>query len=69
MVKLTDSTKGSLIRNIINILNEGIERDNENLRSGNLYSDQKPYHGGDMFLKLAYMSDDQIKKIAAACGI
>ncbi len=69
MTKLNDSVKGSFIRNIINTLNERIEADNKVLREYNSYSDQKPYHGGDMFLRLAYMSDDQIKEIAAACGI
>ena len=61
--------KGILINHIINILNERIIKENKELCSNNLHSQQKPIHGSDMWITLAFMSDKEIKEIAKACGI
>ena len=61
--------KSILIHAIIQRLNESIQEKNNKLCEQSLYSDQEPLHGGDMFFKLSYMSDDAIKKIALACRI
>lgn len=61
--------KGLLIGAIIDKLNDRIREKNAELREQNLYSEQSPLHGGEMFLKLAFAHDDDILKIAAACGI
>lgn len=66
---MTDTAKGILINAIISKLNEHIKSENKELCAKNLYSEQKPLHGGDMFFKLAFMSDEAISKIATACGI
>lgn len=61
--------KGILINGIINKLNEHLREENKRLCEQNLFSMQKPLHGGDMFFTLAFMSDEAIQKIAAACGL
>lgn len=62
-------TKGILINAIILSLNEQVKKENKRLCEQHLYSQQKPLHGGDMFFKLAFMGDEAIQKIAAACGV
>ena len=66
---MTDKTKAILINAIISKLNEHIKSENKELCAKNLYTEQKPLHGGEMFFKLAFMSDEAISKIAAACGL
>lgn len=66
---MKDTTKGAMINMIISGLNEQIKKENKKLCAQNLYSWQKPLHGADMFLKLAYMNDSDLEKIAKACGI
>ena len=66
---MTKKTKGILINAIMITLNNIIKRKNKELTKHNLYLDQKPLHGSDMFFKLAFMSDSDIKKIATSCGL
>ena len=61
--------KAIFINQIINVLNERIIKENKELCSNNLHSQQKPIHGSDMWITLAFMSDKEIKEIAKACGI
>ena len=67
--KMNKSDKGIYINHIINTLNDKIKSDNKILCSQNRHSEQTAIHGGDMFFKLAFMSDKQINKIAKACGL
>lgn len=66
---MADQHKSILINAIINTLNEQIKRENKSLCEQNLYSQQKPLHGGDMLFKLAFLTDAELKKIASACGL
>ena len=66
---MTDKTKGILINGVINTLNEEIRKENKELCRQNLHSQQKPLLGGDMFFRLAFMTDEQIKNIVTACGL
>lgn len=63
------SNKGIYIQHIINTLNDKIKADNKILCGENRCIEQKPLHGGDMFLKLAFMSDENIDKIVKAAGL
>ena len=60
---------GLLITAIISILNNKLRKENKRLCAENLHSEQKPLHGGDMFLKLAFLPIDELRKIAIACGL
>ena len=61
--------KGIIINYIINKLNMEIDKENEKLCAKNVYWEQKPHHGFDMYIKLAYMSDEALEKVAEACKL
>jgi len=63
------NSKGILINAIINILNEPIRKRNEDLCKQNLFHMQEPLHGAKMFFKLAFLSEDELRDIATACGL
>ena len=63
------NNKGLLINAIILRLNEQIIESNKKLCAENLHSEQAPLHGGDLFLKLALLSEPDIQEIARAAGI
>lgn len=66
---MTDKMKGILIWGIINKLNECVIRENKKLCETNLFDQQKPLHGGEMFFKLAFLDDSAIEQISSACGL
>lgn len=66
---MTPEQKSLTIRGIIYILNEHLKQKNERLCQQNLYDEQIPLHGDEMFLKLAFMSDQEIVTIANKCGL
>ena len=57
--------KGILITTIVNYLAENIKNKNHKLAEENLYSEQEEFDYGDMFLKLAFMEDSKIERIAS----
>ena len=57
--------KSILINAIINYLSEENKKRNKKLCSENIFSDQKAFDAGDMFLTLAFMPDDELNKIAS----
>ena len=61
--------KGIIINGIINVLNEQLKKKNKEHCEANCYWLQEPLHGADMFFKLAFLEDEEIKKIAKACGL
>ena len=62
--------KGIIINGIINTLNEQLKKKNQELvKKTNSYILQEPLHGADMFFKLAFLEDEEIKEIAKACGL
>lgn len=61
--------KANLINNIIEVLNSQIKVKNKELCEENLHYKQSPLHGSDMFLKLSFISDGELNKIARAAGI
>ena len=69
MKTLKPERKGILISAIINHLNADVKKQNEKLCRQNLFSEQKPEHGGDMVFKLAFMPDKDFMYIVKACGI
>jgi hypothetical protein len=60
--------KASMTAFIMDTLNKPILEHNKRLCSRNLWNEQVPLHGFDTWLKLAFMSDDEIRKLAKACG-
>ena len=66
---MTDKAKGILINGIIDALNEPIQKENKELCKQNLFAQQKPLHGADMFLRLVFMTDEQVRELATACGL
>uniref|UniRef100_A0A6M3LW17 Uncharacterized protein n=1 Tax=viral metagenome TaxID=1070528 RepID=A0A6M3LW17_9ZZZZ len=66
---MNDERKRILITGIIDVLNEKLKQENSRLCKQNLFSEQRPLHGGNMFFKLAYMDDKALIKIASACGL
>jgi hypothetical protein len=63
--KMNEKEKGIIINSIIGELNESIKKENRKLCEQNLHSNQKAFHGFDMFMKLAFLSDSKILEIAA----
>jgi len=63
------STRAILVKAIIDKLNVPIKAKNESLCKQNLYADQSPLHGANMLFKLSFMTTEQIKHIASACGL
>jgi hypothetical protein len=66
---MTDNLKGVLINGIISALNDNLRRKNKELCQQNLYTEQTPLHGAEMFFKLAYMKDSDLNKIAKGVGL
>lgn len=66
---MDDKRKMILVKGIIHILNEKIKNENAELCKKNLYSEQKPLHGADMFFKLIFLEDKELTEIANACGL
>ena len=66
---MTSKEKGILINGIIIVLNEQLIKKNKQLCSENRHCDQIPLHGVDMFLCLAFKTDDEITNIAKHCGL
>ena len=66
---MTNQLKCILINAIIRTLNNHLERVNKKLCAENLNSEQKPLHGEEMFIKLAYADEIEINKIAVTCGL
>ena len=58
-------TKSLYIRTIINYLSEETKKKNAELVKRNLYTEQVAFDADDMFLKLAFMSDREVDKIAS----
>jgi len=58
-----------LINSIISIMNGPIKEKNKRLCEANLYDQQIPLHGANMFFKLAFLTDEQLNEIAKACGL
>lgn len=56
--------KALLINAICNYLQDQIAIGNKVLCQQNLWDQQKPFDYGDMWLRLAFMSDEAIKQIA-----
>lgn len=58
-----------LIRGIIRTLENRVREQNAELCKRNLYSEQIAFDGGDMFFTLVFMSTEQLREIAKACGL
>jgi len=61
---MTIKNKGILISAIINYLGENVKKKNHKLASENLLDPQEKFDAGDMFFKLAFMSDSEVERIA-----
>ena len=61
---MTAEYKGILISAILGYLKDKIVTSNKGLCGQNLWDQQKPFDAGEMFFKLAFMSDDDLKIIA-----
>jgi hypothetical protein len=66
---MNTTIKASLISNIIESLNAQIKAKNKKLCDENLHYKQLALHGGDMFLQLSFLSDNELNKIARAAGV
>lgn len=69
MTAMNKDVRAILISAIIGVLNGILIKKNKELCKQNLYTEQVPLHGADTFFRLSFMADDQIRKIAATCGI
>jgi hypothetical protein len=61
--------KASKINAIIAALNIKIMQENKSLCAAGRHAEQKPNHGDEMFLQLAFMDDADLDQIAKASGV
>ena len=61
---MRQSEKSILISAIIGYMKHDITAKNKRLCEKNLYWKQEAFDAGELFIKLAFMADDEIEKIA-----